>query len=281
MMSSTCVATRIVSPSLSFLLHMVPSYPAFWKPWLSSQLDHVMCRQLPECALLATWAADAPLRHLRPLCGAEGLQDLIDHVCLFNMSWRRRDVNGLPILWQLGLDETLRKINTHSLPFHGRSHGHAASHSRQVRYRAESVCEVALIFRHVLPLHDEAHLEPQFVLSCRVSFDLVMETGRDDPLTHGQFASLDLFQAAAPKQACHLVALLFLPDRSQSLVAHRRAVVFRVGLSQVYLGQTVDRLARSFVSRVFLQIRFRHHCPSYLQVLVTTRILVEILLLRC
>ena len=29
MLSSTCVATRIVSPSLSFLLHIAPSYPAF------------------------------------------------------------------------------------------------------------------------------------------------------------------------------------------------------------------------------------------------------------
>jgi hypothetical protein len=121
----------------------------------------------------------------------------------------------------------------------------------------------------------------QFVLSRRVSLDLVMETGRDDPRTHGQFASLDLFQAAAPKQACHLVALLFLPDRSQSLVAHRRAVVLRFGLSQVDPGQIVEHLARSFVSRVFLQFRFRHHCPSYVQVLVTKRILVEILLLRC
>jgi hypothetical protein len=42
-------------------------------------------------------------------------------------------------------------------------------------YRAERVCEVALVFRHVLPLHDEAHLEPlnlQLVLSRRVSLDL-------------------------------------------------------------------------------------------------------------
>jgi len=51
MLSSTCVATRIVSPSLSFLLHIAPSYPAFWKPWLSSQLDHVTCRHLPECGM--------------------------------------------------------------------------------------------------------------------------------------------------------------------------------------------------------------------------------------
>jgi hypothetical protein len=107
---------------------------------------------------------------------------------------------------------------------------------RTVRYRAESVCKVALILRHVLPLHDEAHLEPlnlQFVLSRRVSLDLVMEAGGVDPRAHGQLASLDLFQVAAPEQACHLVALLLLPNRRQSLVAHRRAVVLRVGLSQV------------------------------------------------
>jgi len=105
------------------------------------------------------------------------------------MPWRRGDING-------------------------RSHRHAASH-----------------FRHVLSLHDEAHLEPlnpQFVLSRRVAFDLVVEAGGDDPCAHGQFASLDLFQAAAPEQACHLVALLVLPNRRQSLVVHRCAVVLRV-----------------------------------------------------
>jgi len=151
-----------------------------------------------------------------------------------------------------------------------------------VRYRAESVCEVALSFRHVLSLHDEAHLEPlslQFVLSRRVSLDLVMEAGGDDPCTHGQFASLDLFQAAAPEQACHLVVLLLLPNWRQSLVAHRRAVVLRVGLSQVYPRQIMERLARFFVSRAFQQLRFRHHCPSHLQVLVAKWILVELLLL--
>jgi len=139
------------------------------------------------------------------------LQDLIDHIWLLDMPWRRGNINGLSILWQLGLDETLSKIDACVLPFHGRRHRHAASHSRQVRYGAESVCEVAFSLRHVLSLQDEAHLEPlnlQFVLSRRVSFDLVMEAGGDDPCAHGQFASLDLFQAAAPKQACHLVALL-------------------------------------------------------------------------
>ena len=127
------------------------------------------------------------------------------------MPWRRGNINGLSILWQLGLDETLWKIDAYGLQFHGRDHRHAASHSKQVRYGAESVCEVAFSFRHVLSLHNEAHLEPlnpQFVLSSRVSFDLVMEAGGDDPCADGQFASLDLFQAAAPKQACHLVALL-------------------------------------------------------------------------
>jgi hypothetical protein len=105
----------------------------------------------------------------------QGLQDLIYHICLLDMPWRRGDVDGLSILRQLGLDETLREIDAYGLPFHGRSHGHAASHSRQLLYRAERVCEVALVFRHVLPLHDEAHLEPlnlQLVLSRRVSLDL-------------------------------------------------------------------------------------------------------------
>ena len=166
------------------------------------------------------------------------------------MPWRRGNINGLSILWQLGLDETLCKIDAYGLPFHGRSHRHAATHSRQVRYGAESVCEVAFSFRHVLSLHNEAHLEPlnpQFVLSSRVSFDLVMEAGGDDPCAHGQFASLDLFQAAAPEQAWHLVALLVLPNRRQSLVAHRRAVVLRVGLSQVYPRQIMECLARFFL----------------------------------
>ncbi len=79
--------------------------------------------------------------------------------------------------------------------------------------------------------------------------DLVMEAGGDDPRAHGQLASLDLLQAAAPEQACHLVmmmipssssrddrpvrTLLLLPDRCQSLVAHCCAVVLLVGLSQV------------------------------------------------
>ena len=124
------------------------------------------------------------------------------------MPWRRGDING-------------------------RSHRHAASH-----------------FRHVLSLHDEAHLEPlnpQFVLSRRVAFDLVVEAGGDDPCAHGQFASLDLFQAAAPEQACHLVALLVLPNRRQSLVVHRCAVVLRVGLSQVYPRKIMECLARLFL----------------------------------
>ena len=123
------------------------------------------------------------------------------------MPWRRGDING-------------------------RSHRHAASH-----------------FRHVLSLHDEAHLEPlnpQFVLSRRVAFDLVVEAGEDDPCAHGQFASLDLFQAAAPEQACHLVALLVLPNRRQSLVSHRCAVVLRVGLSQVYPRKIMECPARLF-----------------------------------
>ena len=126
------------------------------------------------------------------------------------MPWRRGDVDGLSILRQLGLDETLREIDAYGLPFHGRGHAHAASHSRQVRYRAERICEVALVFRHVLPLHDEAHLEPlnlQLMLSRRVSLDLIMEAEGDDPRAHGQQASLDLLQAAAHEQACHLVML--------------------------------------------------------------------------
>ena len=98
------------------------------------------------------------------------------------------------------------------------------------------VHEVALIFRHLLLLHDEAHLEClnlQFVLSRRVSLDFIVETGRDDPRAHGHLASLELCQAATPEQACHLVALLLLPNRRQSLVVHRRALVLWVGLSQV------------------------------------------------
>ena len=75
--------------------------------------------------------------------------------------------------------------------------------------------------------------ERRYTHSRRVSLDLIMEAGGDDPRTHGQLASLDLLQAAAPEQACHLVTLLLLPDRRQSLVAHCRAVVLRVGLSQV------------------------------------------------
>jgi hypothetical protein len=93
------------------------------------------------------------------LHAVQRLQDLIHHI------WSSTcpgggEIYGLSTLWQLGLDKTLRKTNDYCLPFHGRCNLHAASHSRQVRYRAESVCEVALIFRHVLPLHDEAHLEP-------------------------------------------------------------------------------------------------------------------------
>jgi hypothetical protein len=49
-----------------------------------------------------------------------------------------------------------------------------------------------------------------------------MEAGGDDPRTHGPLASLDLFQAAAREQACHVVALLLLPNRRQSLVAQER-----------------------------------------------------------
>jgi hypothetical protein len=48
-------------------------------------------------------------------------------------------------------------------------------------------------------------------------------------LPMGKLASLDLFQAASPEQACHLVALLLLPNRHQSLVAHRRPLCFVSG----------------------------------------------------
>jgi hypothetical protein len=71
------------------------------------------------------------------------------------------------------------------------------------------------------------------VLSRRVSLDLTMETGGDDPRTHGQLPSLDLFQAASPEQACHLVPLLLLPNWCQPLVTHHCVVVLRVWLSQV------------------------------------------------
>jgi hypothetical protein len=74
----------------------------------------------------------------------------------------------------------------------------------------------------------------------------------------GSSLRLTFFQAAAREQACHLVALLPLPNRRQSLVAHRRVVALWV----------------------LLQLRLCHHCPSYLQVLVAKWILVEIRLLR-
>jgi hypothetical protein len=76
------------------------------------------------------------------------------------------------------------RSTTTAFHFMAVANGHAESQSRQVLYRAESVCKVALIFRHVLPLRDEAHLEPlnlQFVLSRRVLLDLVMEAGGVDP----------------------------------------------------------------------------------------------------
>ena len=74
----------------------------------------------------------------------------------------------------------------------------------------------------------------------------------------GSSLRLTLFQAAAREQACHLVVLLLLPNRLQSFVAHRRVVALWV----------------------LLQLRLRHHCPLYLQVLVAKWILVEIRLLR-
>jgi hypothetical protein len=158
--------------------------------------------------------------------------------------WRRGKYKW-PFHWQLGLDETLRKIDA---------------------------------------LHDEAHLEPlslQFVLSRRVSLDLVMEAGGDDPCTHGQFASFDLFQAAAPEQACHLVALLLLPNRRQSLVcaSPRRCSSFRAqsGRSMTNRGAPCSLLRQSCLPAAPIWPSL----PSYLQVLVTKRILVEILLLRC
>ena len=74
-----------------------------------------------------------------------------------------------------------------------------------------------------------AMLQERFeVLSCRVSLDLIVEAGRDDPSAHGQVASFDLFQATSCEQARHLVALLFPPNRRQSLVSHRRAVMLWV-----------------------------------------------------
>jgi hypothetical protein len=91
------------------------------------------------------------------------------------MPWRRGNINGLSILWQLGLDETLRKIDAY----------------------CESVYEIALVFLHVLPLHDQAHLKPLnllCVLSRRVSLDLIMEAGGDGHRTHGSSLRLIFFK---------------------------------------------------------------------------------------
>jgi hypothetical protein len=97
------------------------------------------------------------------------LQDLIYHVSLLDMSRRWGDVDGLPILRQLGLNEALSKVNAYGLPFHGRCYRHAATNSGKVWHRGESVREVTLVLRHMLSLHDEAyleHLDLQLLLSC-------------------------------------------------------------------------------------------------------------------
>ena len=47
-------------------VYIAPSYPAFWKPWPSSHLDHMTCRHLPECGM--------------PYRGFRMSQDLINHI---------------------------------------------------------------------------------------------------------------------------------------------------------------------------------------------------------
>jgi len=144
-----------------------------------------------------------------------------------NSAWMMSQMNPC-VRSTTSLDESLRKIDD-GLPFHGRSHGHAASYSRQVRYRVESVCEVALIFRHVLPLHEETRLEPlnlQFVLSRRVSLDLVIEDQvMDLPLREemtlvpmGSLLRLTFFKQQHPnKPVISLPCCSFQIDASRSL----------------------------------------------------------------
>ena len=73
----------------------------------------------------------------------------------------------------------------------------------------------------MLPLHDEAHLEPlnlYLVISRRVSLDLIMEAGGDDPRTHGQLA---LFCVTFFKQLRPNRTVISLPCSSFQIGASR------------------------------------------------------------
>ena len=189
--------------------------------------------------------ASARMRH-----AVQRLQDLIYHVSLLDVSRRRGDVDGLSILQHLSLNEALSEVHAYGLPLHGRRHKHAAMNSGQVWHRVENVREVTLIVRHMLTLHDETYLEPldlQFMLSCRVSLDFTVEAGGDDPSANGQVTSLELFQAAVCRPVISLPCSS-LPNRRQSLVAHRRTVVLwgltQSGQSRINRGVPCSLLRR-------------------------------------
>ena len=66
----------------------------------------------------------------------------------------------------------------------------------------------------------------------------------------GQLASIYLFQAAMPEQACHFVALLLLPNLLQLLPHSCASSRAQSGLSMII----VKCLAGSLVGCVFLQL---------------------------
>ena len=74
--------------------------------------------------------ASARIRH-----AIQKVQDLIYHVSLLDMSRRWGDVDGLPTLRQLGLNEALSKVDAYGLPFHSRCYRHAATNSGKVWHR--------------------------------------------------------------------------------------------------------------------------------------------------
>jgi hypothetical protein len=110
MLSSTCVATRIVSPSLSFLLHIAPSYPAFWKSGLSSQFDHMDAAEY--CLKYLAGTANLRIHYDRTMDGKiEGrelnrLWDWVDADFSADLDTRRSHtgyvimMNGGPISWK-------------------------------------------------------------------------------------------------------------------------------------------------------------------------------------
>ena len=65
------------------------------------------------------------------------------------------------------------------------------------------VREVALVFRYLLPLHDEAHLESlnlHFVLSRRGTLDFIVETGGDDLVPMGSSLLLSFVRQPRPNK---------------------------------------------------------------------------------